>query len=372
MNNIRIQRVELYQVALVPAAPLVAAHGTIDQRPIILVKIWDTDGAHGWGECIAQPKAGYLAETVDTAWKSLHSGVAPAAMSREFANPDDLASYLSVAMRQFPVAAAPIEMAAWDMIARRQGRSLSNLLGGTHRRIPAGKTIGLPPAGEILAEYVAEARRDGYRRIKVKVEPERALTLAAEAVAAAENVPIVVDANGSFSPLEIHKLRELDALNIAWVEQPYPAASLRATAELRDTLATPIALDESVSSVNAIDRIVDMHAASGISIKTGRLGGLAAALQVYRKAKAASMHVWIGGMLETGIGRAHNLALASLNGFDYPGDMGPSEAYWKQDLLTDEIAMVDGHIEVPTGPGIGVEVDAGYLAAATMRREVIG
>ena len=253
MNEIRIRRAEMYQLVLRPAAPLAAAHGTIGERPIILVRIWDGDGNHGWGECIAQPTPGYLSETVDSAWKSLQAGVIPAAMSREFENPDKLSEYLAVAMRQTPVAAATIESAAWDLLARRQGRSLSNLFGGTKQNIPAGKTIGFPPAGERLATYVDEARRAGYQRIKIKIEPSRALTLASEAVSAAQGTPVVADANGSFSPMEVQGLRELDAVDLAWIEQPYPAASLRASSELRDSLLTRVALDESVSSINAVD-----------------------------------------------------------------------------------------------------------------------
>ncbi len=371
MNNIKLKRVEMYKVALQPVGPFVAAHGTIGERPIVIVRVWDADGNYGWGECIAQSKPGYLSETVDSAWKALHAGVIPAAMSREFENPDKLSAYLAVAMRQTPVAAAAVEMAAWDMIARRQGRSLSNFFGGIRSNVPAGRTLGLPPAGERLAGMVEEARRSGYQRIKIKIEPSRALSLASEAVQAAGGIPVVADANGSFSPLEVQKLRELDAVNLAWIEQPYPAASLRAASELRDTLVTQIALDESVNSLNAIDRITDMHAAAGISIKPGRLGGYGAALQAYRKAKAAGLTVWIGGMLETGIGRAHNLALASLPGFDFPGDMSPSKVYWKQDLLTEPIEMVAGHIAVPDGPGIGVDVDKNHLAAATIERRVV-
>jgi len=371
MNSIKLKRVEMYKVALQPVSTLVAAHGTIGERPIVIVRVWDADGNHGWGECVAQPKPGYLSETVDSAWKALHAGVIPAAMSREFENPDKLSEYLSVAMRQTPVASAAVEMAAWDMISRRQGRSLSNLFGGTRTNVPAGRTLGLPPSGERLAAMVEQARRDGFRRIKIKIEPSRALSLASEAVAAAEGIPVVVDANGSFSPQEVQKLRELDALTLSWLEQPYPTASLRATAQLRDTLVTPVALDESVNSLNSIDRIIEMNAATGISIKPGRLGGYGVALKAYRKAKAAGLHLWIGGMLETGIGRAHNLALASLPGFDFPGDMGPSKVYWHQDLITEPIEMVAGHIAVPEGPGIGVEVDKNHLAAATLERRVV-
>ncbi|NND02444.1 MAG: o-succinylbenzoate synthase [Acidimicrobiia bacterium] len=371
MNNIKLKRVEMYKVALQPVAPLAAAHGTIAERPIIIVRVWDADANYGWGECIAQAKSGYLAETVDSAWKALYAGVIPAALSREFENPDKLSEYLSIAMRQTPVAAAAVEMASWDMIARRQGRSLANLFGGTRSNVPAGRTLGIPPAGERLAGAVEQARRDGYQRIKIKIEPSRALSLTSEAVVAAEGVPVVADANGSFSPVEVQGLRELDAVDLAWIEQPYPAASLRASSQLRDSLSTQVALDESVSSMNAVDRIIAMHAAAGLSIKPGRLGGYGASLQVYRKAKAAGLSVWIGGMLETGIGRAHNLALASLPGFDFPGDMSPSKVYWERDLLVEPIEMVAGHIAVPDGPGIGVEVDKGHLAAATLERRVV-
>ena len=180
------------------------------------------------------------------------------------------------------------------------------------------------------------------------------------------------DANGSFPVGDGHKLRELDLAGLAWIEQPFPPASLRAVADLRDSIATPIALDEGANSANAVQRIVDMHAAAALSVKPGRFGGIATTLKVYRLAKAAGLRLWIGGMLETGIGRAHNLALASLPGFDLPGDMGPSSEYWERDLLTEPIEMVAGHVPVPDLPGIGVAVDTDYINAATVQRELFG
>ncbi len=372
MNEITLHRIEIRQVAMAPRRPLEAAHGTIDHRPIIVARVWDEDGAHGWGECVAFPTAGYLSETVDTAWATLQAGVIPAVHNRTFDSPDALGEYLAGAMPQSPVAAAPIEMAAWDLLARRQQRSLANLLGGAHANIPAGKTIGFLDSPDRLIAEVNQASRAGFRRIKVKVEPNRALTVAMEAVKAANGTPVVADANASFSPSSAQRLRELDAAGLAWIEQPFGPASLQATADIRDSLGTPIALDESVNTMNAVRRIIDMEAASAISLKPGRLGGIRAALQAYRMAKEASLSVWIGGMLETGIGRAHNLALASLPGFDQVGDMGPSSEYWERDLIAEPFEMVAGHIAVPTAPGIGVAVDTDYLNAATIARVLVG
>jgi len=371
MNHIRAQRIELLQIAMSPREPLAAAHGTIDERPVILLRIWDTDGAYGWGECVAFPTPGYVAETVDSAWRALQGGILPAVHNRHFESPDDLADFLGGAARRTPLAAATLEMAAWDMVARRQGRSLSNLLGGTRSNIATGRTIGLGHEPAALAARVDEARRAGYQRIKVKVEPRTALSTAGEAVRAAADVPVVADANGSFSADDIRPLRELDAVGLAWIEQPFPPASLGALAKLQDSLTTPIALDESANSLDTIRRIIDTHGALALSIKPGRLGGHAAARAVCKLAHTSGLSLWIGGMLETGIGRAHNLALASLSGFDLPGDMGPSTAYWNHDVITEPLEMVAGHIGVPTGHGIGVEVDTEYLLRATLRRHVV-
>jgi O-succinylbenzoate synthase len=372
MNQITLQRIEIRQVAMTPRRPMAAAHGTIAQRPVIIARVWDEDGVHGWGECVAFPTAGYLSETVDTAWAALRAGLIPAVHNRKFDSPDALGDYLAGAMPQSPVAAATIEMASWDLLARRQQRSLANLLGGVRENIAAGKTIGFLDSPERINEEVEIARRAGFQRIKVKIEPGRALAVAIEAVKAAQGVPVVADANASFSPGSIHRLRELDAVGLTWIEQPFSPAALRATADIRNSLGTPIALDESVSSINALQRILDTDAAHAISLKPGRLGGIRAALQAYRMAKAASLSVWIGGMLETGIGRAHNLALGALPGFDQVGDMGPSAEYWEHDLITEPFEMVAGHIAVPTAPGIGVTVDTEYLNAATVARVVVG
>lgn len=372
MNDITLKRIELRQVAMSSRRPHVAVHGTIDERIVIIARVWDAATVYGWGECVAFPTAGYLAETVAGAWDALKTGIVPAVHNRRFDSPDVLADYLAGAMPQSPVAAATIEMAAWDLLARRQGRSLSNLIGGNRSNIPAGKTIGLLREPQNLRRLVEEARRAGYQRVKVKVEPKRALTSAVEAVQAAAGVPVVADANAAFTPTDLQRLRELDAAGLAWIEQPYAPASLRATAELSGLLSTPIALDESANTMNAVERIIALTAARALSIKPGRFGGLATTLRIYRKAKAAGLSLWIGGMLETGIGRAHNLALASLNGFDLPGDMGPSAEYWEQDVITEPFEMVAGHIAVPDGPGIGVEVDVDYLEAATVQRHVVG
>ena len=371
-DQITITRIELFQVAMVPAAVHAAAHGTIGQRNVILARVWDSDGASGWGECVAFPAAGYLRETVDTAWTALRNGVAPAVIGRSFDGPIALAEYLKGAMPHNPVASATVEMAAWDMMARRQQRSLANLIGGIHDWVPAGATVAVLDHPEQLAQRVAAAAATGYKRIKVKIDPSRALTVAREAVSAAGAVPIVADANGSFPPGETQTLRELDAAGLAWIEQPYGPASLKASSDLRDQIMTPIALDESVTTVDATDRIIEHGAAAAVVIKPGRVGGITASLEIYRKTRAAGLRHWIGGMLETGVGRAHNLALASLAGSSLPGDMGPSSAYWARDILTEPIEMVDGTVAVPEGPGIGVNVSDEYLRAATVAREVFG
>ena len=224
MNQITLQRIEIRQVAMTPRRPLTAAHGTIDQRPVIIVRVWDEDGAYGWGECVAFPTPGYLTETVDTAWATLQSGVIPAVHNRAFDSPDALGDYLAGAMPQSPVASAPIEMATWDLLARRQQRSLANLLGGVRENIPAGKTIGFLESPDRLIEEVDLARRAGFQRIKVKIEPERALTVAMEAVKAANGLPVVADANASFSMGSVQRLRELDATGLSWIEQPFSPA----------------------------------------------------------------------------------------------------------------------------------------------------
>lgn len=371
MNHILIQRIEMLQVAMSPRAPHTAAHGTIDERPVILVRIWDAAGAYGWGECVAFPTPGYVDETVDSAWRALQGTIMPAVHKRRFDSPDELAAYLGGAAPRAPMATATIEMAAWDMVARRQGRSLSNLLGGTRSNIATGRTISLGEGPKAVAARVDEARRAGYQRIKIKVDPQTALSIAGETIRAAGGVPVVADANGSFPADDFRQLRELDAAGLAWIEQPLPPTALDAIMELQDSMTTPIALDESVSSLNGVHRIIDGHACRALSIKPGRLGGHSTARAVYKVARSAGLSLWIGGMLETGVGRAHNLALASLRGFDLPGDMGPSTAYWNRDITTEPIEMVAGHIGVPTGEGIGVEVDTEYLMAATLRRHVL-
>ncbi len=371
MSPIKLHRIELRQVAMEPVATLEAAHGSIGERNVILVRVWSREGAFGWGECVAFPEAGYIGETVDSAWDALCNGIIPAVHNRPFESLGDLARYLGQGAPHTPVAAAALEMAAWDLESRSRGVSLATLLGGTRTSIAAGKTIGFKASSEALMIEVAAARSRGFQRIKIKIEPARALSASLAAVSAAGEVPVVADANASFAPKDLPLLRELDDLGLAWIEQPYDPTSLVATSKLMASIRTPVALDESARTVQAVERIVEAGAAHALSIKPGRLGGHDAAARAYRAASAAGLSMWIGGMFETGIGRAHNLALASLSGFDLPGDMGPSDAYWKRDLLATPIAMTSGHIAVPNGAGIGVEVDLDYVTAATARRHVL-
>jgi O-succinylbenzoate synthase len=265
------------------------------------------------------------------------------------------------------MAAAAVEMAAWDLAARCEGVSLSAKLGGARTSLPVGVSVGLQRSDEALAEAVTGYVAQGYGRVKVKIEPGRDIDMLASLRERFPTLRLWADANGAYGALDVARLRELDALGLELLEQPFAPEDLVGHARLRREIATPICLDESITSEASARRAIEAGACDVLNLKPGRLGGHAVSIRIHDLARAAGVPVWCGGMLETGVGRAHNLALASLPGFTLPGDLSASSRYWARDIVVRPHELIGGRMAVPRAPGTGVDVDVDFVRSQTLR-----
>ncbi len=346
--------------------------GASQERRIALVEIEGADGAVGWGECVAGEAPHYSPETVDTAWFALGHWIAPRIVGRNFADAPAVYHELRNAFRGHRMAKACVEMACWHLAADTLRVPLATLLGGTRDRIATGISLGIQDSHGTLAERAREALEQGYRRIKLKIAPGADVDFvgAVREVIGAQ-APLMVDANSAYTPDDTTHVRRLDDFGLLMIEQPLAHDDLVQHATLQKQLSTPICLDESITSPDRARDMITLESGRIINIKPGRVGGHTAAIAIHDLAASHEIPVWCGGMLESGIGRAHNVALASLPNFQLPGDVSPSARYWERDIVFPEWTMVDGMITVPRNrSGLGVEVDREYVNRLTVRQEV--
>jgi O-succinylbenzoate synthase len=323
-------------------------------------------GAIGLGECVADAHPYYSAETTGTAWHVIRDFLAPLVLGRQFEHPRDILDTFA-RVRGHHMAKAAVEMAAWDLYARQQGVSLARLLGGAGEAIASGVSIGIQDSLDQLVERVGIERAAGYRRVKIKIKPGwdvGAVEMIRERFGA---IKLMVDANAAYTLGDAAHLAALDRFDLMMIEQPLEYDDVRDHAELQRRIATPVCLDESIHSVRAAEDALTLGACRIINIKPGRLGGHGQSIHVHDLCAAQRIPVWHGGMLESGIGRAHNIHLASLPNFTLPGDIAASRRYFSPDLIEPGIEVsADGMVAVPTGPGIGVNVDWDRVQAATV------
>jgi o-succinylbenzoate synthase len=352
-----LQAIELVRVRLPLLRPFTTSFGTSSVKDAILVRALGPDGAEGWGECVAMEAPLYSGEWNDGTWLVLRDYLAPAALSGSGAG-----------IRGHPMASAALEAALLDLRLRRQGSSLAGHLGGTRERVECGVSLGLE---DDLHDLVAEVTRfveAGYQRVKLKIEPGRDVEVVRAVREAFPEIPLTVDANAAYT-LEDWKVFEvLDAFALGYVEQPLGEDDLLGHARLQERIATPVCLDESITSTAVARGAVEIGACRIINVKVGRVGGLAESRRIHDWALGAEVPLWCGGMLETGIGRAINVAVASLPGFTLPGDTSASDRYFERDLTPPFVVDPDGTMAVPTGPGIGVEPLPEILEEITVDR----
>ncbi len=361
----RIERAALYLVEMPLVSPFVTSFGEERVRRALLVAL-TSDGRTGWGECVASLGPWYSAETSETARHVILDFALPLLSGKAVAGPTDVPQVLAP-IRGHPMAKATVEAALWDLHAQAEGTPLATILGGTRDRVPAGVSVGIQPDIATLVARVATHVAEGYRRVKLKVKPGWDLGPLAAVRERFPDLPLSVDANAAYTLADAAHLREFDRFDLLMVEQPLAYDDLVGHARLAQTLATPLCLDESITSPHRAWEALELGACRIINVKQGRIGGLSAVLAVHDLAQERGVPLWCGGMLETGIGRAVNAALASLPGFTLPHDISATDRYYRQDIATPPFRLEEGFIRVPTQPGLGVEVDLERLHRFTVR-----
>jgi O-succinylbenzoate synthase len=361
---VRIERIELRLLRLPLVRFFETSFGRIDERAFIIVAL-DEDGATGLGECVADAHPYYSAETTRTAWHIIADFIGPIVLGRRFEHPRDVYDALA-GIRGHNMAKAAVEMAAWDLYARERRLPLSTILGGSRSSIESGVSIGIQDSLDALLERVAIERDAGYRRVKIKIKPGWDVAAVERIRSQFGQIPLMVDANAAYRLSDGAHLQRLDRFDLMMIEQPLDYDDVRDHARLQARLRTPVCLDESIDTIRAAEEAIELGACRIINIKPGRVGGHQQAIRLHDLAARHGMPVWHGGMLESGIGRAHNIHLSTLPNFRLPGDVAASRRYYAPDVIEPEIEVgPEGTIAVPTAPGIGVTVVRARVAAAT-------
>ena len=369
----QIAAVTLREIRLPLKEPFRISSGVVSERRICLLEIVDGDGTVTWSECVAGEQPNYSPETIDTAWYAMQEWLLPRVLGVDIEHPSAVFAILDHNVRGHNMAKAVIEMGCWALAAQRQGISLSKMLGGTRERIPTGISIGIQASPSALAQRARAAYEQGYRKIKLKIQPGSDIEFVrAVRTELGPTAHLMADANSAYTLADVDHLTQLDQFNLIMLEQPLSRDDVVRHAELQRRMKTPICLDESITDVDRVEDMIALKSGRIVNIKPGRVGGFSVSRAIHDVCQRNSIPVWCGGMLESGIGRAHNVALASLPNFSLPGDLSPSARYWTQDVVKPEWTMdAEGMVPVPVEKvGIGVEVDVDRVDALTVRRQV--
>jgi O-succinylbenzoate synthase len=369
-----IDRITIREIHLTLREPFRISSGVMHERRIALLELTDREGATGWSECVAFQLPIYSPETIDTAWLALREWFAPRILGRRLRGPEEVHALLDENIKGHRMAKAALEMGCWGVAATAAGVPLSRLLGGTRDRVPTGISLGIQREPAALVACAERAVADGYRKVKVKIRPGQDVEyVRAVRRALGSGVGIMADANSAYTLADADHLSRLDACVLLMLEQPLGEDDLVRHAALQRRLSTPICLDESITSVDRAEDMIQLGSGRVVNIKPGRVGGFAVSKRIHDVCASAGIPVWCGGMLETGIGRAYNVALASLPNFSLPGDLSPSARYWARDVVTPEWTMdAEGMVHVPSETaGLGITVDTDFIEALTIRSEVL-
>lgn len=356
MTTLRIDRVDLLRLTMALRHPFVTSFGPQYERDVVLVRVRG-DGVDGWGELVAARDPAYSEETVATALSIMRDHLLPRLLGRDITDPRDVATWWP-RVRGNPMAKAAIEMAVWDAWSAATGRSLAAVLGGTRSAVPAGVSVGIADSTGALLDRVAAFVEQGYVRIKLKIAPGSDVERVSAVRERFPDVVLMADANSAYTLADADHLAKLDAFDLTMIEQPLAHDDIIDHATLASHLATPLCLDESIRSADDARRAVQIGACRIINCKPGRLGGLAESLALHDWGVATGVPLWVGGMLETGVGRLQNIALASLPGFTLPGDTSASDRYWEADIIDPPVTIrPDGTVAVPDVAGVDAAID---------------
>lgn len=363
----KIERAELHELNLALRERFEISSGASQARRITLLRL-TVDGVDSWSECVASEDPSYSYETTDTAWHILGKFILPRIVGTEFTGPADIMDPIPW-VRGHEMAKACVEMAAWNVLAQREGKSLSATLGGTRDRVPVGVSIGIQPDADALVNKVAGYVEEGYARIKIKIKPGKDVNMLRAVRESFPDLPIMADANSAYTLDDIDSLKAMDELHLMMIEQPLSYDDYLHHARLQGQIKTPVCLDESIRSVRDAELAIELGACEIINIKPGRVGGFGQSIAIHDLCLSEGIQVWHGGMLESGVGRAYNLALASLSGFTLPGDISASRRYWDEDVVSPEFTVEDGTMAVPQGVGLGVDLRPDRISEVTVRTE---
>lgn len=365
-----LSKISLYHLQMKLQSPFETSFGRSYYRECILLE-GHAGGLVGYGECVADRDPGYSYETTGTAWHILEEFLIPAILNQDLRRPQDVQDRMAH-VRGNPMAKAGLEMVYWDLLGKRDGKSLQQLIAGKGNSVQVGVSVGIQETPRVLVDVVAGYVKLGYQRVKIKIKPGRDNDDMRTVRDVFPDLRLQVDANSAYDRETALSLRPLDDLNLLMIEQPLAEDDLWDHRLLQAAFKTPICLDESILSPRHARQAMEMKACGVINIKPGRVGGLSQAIAIHDICHAKSVPVWCGGMLETGVGRAANLALASLPGFIYPGDISATDRYYAQDITQEKFELnSDSTINVPTEPGLGISVNSEALNKVTLRRTTI-
>jgi len=366
----QLRKITLREIRMALVTPFETSFGRICERRILLLEA-DVDGTVGWGEVVAGERPSYHPETVETAWHILRDFIWPILEGKEFASASKVWELLAP-IRGHNMAKGGLEAAVWDAESRSTGQPLWKLLGGSREEIPCGVSIGIRPSVEELTGAVQRAISEGYQRIKIKIKPGWDVEPVARLREKFPRIRLMVDANSAYRLEDWPLLKQLEAYYLMMIEQPLGWDDLYAHVELQKKLETPICLDECIHTEEHARAAIELGACRIINVKLGRVGGFTPARRIHDLCAARQIPVWCGGMLESGIGRAHNIALSTLPNFSLPGDVSASRRYWEQDIIEPEVEVTpQGTIRVPTAPGIGYEPRLDRIEQLTVHKEIL-
>jgi O-succinylbenzoate synthase len=371
---INMQSITMREISLPLRERFQISSGGVLDRRILLLELIDVDGTVGWSECVAGEQPYYYPDTIDTSWIVIRDYLAPKVLGTTLKGPQDAAALLAYGVRGNLMPRGAVEMGLWEVAAQQQGIPLAQLLGGTREKIGTGISLGLQDSPEALVAKARTSYEEGYCKIKIKIKPGADIEyVRAVRDELGPDAPLMVDANNAYTLDDIEHLLPLDDMNLIMIEQPLAWDDVLRHAKLQERFKTPICLDESITGVDRVEDMIANRSGRIVNIKPGRVAGHGPAKAIHDLCQKHDIPVWCGGMLESGVGRGHNVALASLPNFTLPGDVSPSKRYWEQDIVTPEWTMdKNGMVTVPLDkPGIGVTVDRNRIDNLTVRSETI-
>ena len=368
-----IQSITLRKLVLELKEPFEISSARITHRPVFLLEVRDQSGITVWSEVVAKGLPNYFPETIETAWHIISKFIAPIVVGRSFTDPSDLIHTVNQTIRGNTMAKAGVEMAAWAIVAEQNNSSLAKHIGGTQEQIPTGISLGIQDSPEALVARVGEAVDDGYHKVKIKIKPGKDLSFLSAVRNKYPDLSIMADANSAYTLDDTALLQSMDDLDLLMFEQPLRWDDFLDQSILQRDLKTPICLDESIANIGHAKLATHLKSGRIINIKPGRVSGFTDAIAIHDHCRDVGWAVWCGGMLESGVGRAYNVALASLPHFSIPGDLSPSQRYWKEDIVDPEWTMDEnGYMTVPRDRvGIGVTVKTDMIESLTEDKLVV-